>query len=152
MANTYTQIYIHYVFAVQNRMCLIQPKWKDDLYKYMNGIVEKQGHKVFETGGIADHVHLLVSMRPTQSSSDLMFHIKRSSSLWINENRFVAGKFSWQEGFGGFSYGKPQIPDIANYIKNQENHHKKRSFIEEYIGFLKLFEIEYDERYVFKPI
>ena len=152
MANTYTQIYNHYVFAVQNRLCLIQPKWKNDLYKYMTGIIEKQGHKLFEIGGIADHVHMLVSMSPKQSSSDLMFHTKRSSSLWINENRFVAGKFSWQEGFGGFSYGKSQIPNIANYIKNQEIHHKKRSFIEEYIEFLKLFDIEYDERYTFKPI
>ena len=152
MANTYTQIYIHYVFAVQNRLSLIQSKWKNDLHKYMTGIIEQQGHKLLQIGGMSDHVHALVSMNPKQSPSDLMFHVKRSSSLWINENRFVMGKFSWQEGFGAFSYGKSQIPNVANYIENQESHHKKRSFMEEYLEFLKLFEIEYDERYVFKPI
>ena len=152
MANTYTQIYIHYVFAVQNRDSVIHPKWKNDLYKYMTGIVEQQGHKLLQIGGMPDHIHVLVSMNPKQSSSDLMFHVKRNSSLWINKNQFVAGKFSWQEGFGAFSYGKSQIPNIANYIENQEVHHKKRNFMEEYLEFLKLFEIEYDERYVFKPI
>jgi len=152
MANTYTQIYIHYVFAVQNRCGLIQSKWKNDLYKYMTGIVEQQGHKLFQIGGMPDHVHALVSMNPQQSPSDLMFHVKRGSSLWVNGNRFVTGKFSWQDGFGAFSYGKSQIPDITNYIASQEVHHKKRSFMEEYLEFLKLFGIEYDERYVFKPI
>jgi len=152
MANTYTQIYIHYVFAVQNRLNLIQPKWKTDLYKYMAEIVEQQGHKLFQIGGVEDHVHLLVSMNPKQSPSDLMFHVKRSSSLWINDNRFVMGKFSWQEGFGAFSYGKSQIPNVANYIAKQEIHHKKRNFMEEYLELLKLFGVEYDERYVFKPI
>ena len=152
MANTYTQIYIHYVFAVQNRLSLIQSKWKNDLYKYITGIVEQQGHKLLQIGGMSDHVHALVSMSPKQSPSDLMFHVKRSSSLWINENRFVIGKFSWQEGFGAFSYGKSQIPNVANYIENQEIRHKKRNFMEEYLELLKLFEIEYDERYVFKSI
>ena len=152
MANTYTQIYIHYVFAVQNRLSIIQSKWENDLHKYMTGIVEQQGHKLLQIGGMPDHVHALVSMNPKQSPSDLMFHVKRSSSLWINDNRFVMGKFSWQEGFGAFSYGKSQIPNVANYIENQENHHKKRNFMEEYLELLKLFEIEYDERYVFKPI
>jgi len=152
MANTYTQIYIHYIFAVQNRLGLIQTKWKNHLYKYITGIVEQQGHKLLQIGGMPDHVHALISMSPKQSSSDLMFHIKRSSSLWINDNRFVMGKFSWQEGFGAFSYGKSQIPNVANYIENQEIHHKKRNFMEEYLELLKLFEIEYDERYIFKPI
>jgi len=152
MANTYTQIYIHYIFAVQNRLSLIQSKWKDDLHKYMTGIIEQQGNKLLQIGGMPDHVHVLVSMSPKQSPSDLMFHVKRSSSLWINDKRFVMGKFSWQEGFGAFSYGKSQIPNVAAYIENQENHHKKRNFMEEYLELLKLFEIEYDERYVFKPI
>ncbi len=152
MANTYTQLYIHYVFAVQNRLSLINENWKTQLYKYMNGIVEQQGHKSFAINGMPDHVHILISMNPKQAPSDLMFNIKRSASLWINENRFVAGKFSWQEGFGGFSYGKSQIPDIVQYIENQENHHRKRTFHEEYLEFLKAFGIEYDERYVFKPV
>jgi REP element-mobilizing transposase RayT len=152
MANTYAQIYIHYVFAVQNRLGLIQERWRDELYKYMTGTITNKGHKLLQIGGMPDHIHALVSMSPKQSSSDLMADVKRSSSLWINEKRFVAGKFSWQEGFGAFSYGKSQISDIANYIANQEKHHKKRTFMEEYLDFLKLFEIEYDERYVFKPV
>jgi REP element-mobilizing transposase RayT len=118
----------------------------------MNGIITNNGHKLFVIGGMPDHVHTLVSMSPKQSSSDLMADVKRSSSLWINENRLVMGQFSWQEGFGAFSYGKSQISDIAKYIENQEQHHKKRTFMEEYRQFLKLFEIEYDERYVFKPL
>ncbi|MDR0834223.1 MAG: IS200/IS605 family transposase [Candidatus Symbiothrix sp.] len=152
MANTYTQIYIHYVFAVQNRIGLIQNRWRDDLYKYMNGIIANNGHKLFAIGGMPDHVHALVSMSPKQAVSDLMADVKRSSSLWINNHRLVMGKFSWQEGFGAFSYGKSQISNIANYIETQEQHHGKRTFKEEYLEFLKLFEIEYDERYVFKSI
>jgi REP element-mobilizing transposase RayT len=152
MANTYTQIYIHYVFAVQNRFGLIQPNWQNDLYKYMTGIVQQQEHKLLQIGGMPDHVHVLVSMNPKQSPSDLMFHVKRSSSLWINDHRLVMGKFLWQEGFGAFSYGKSQIPVIAKYIETQEKHHVKRTFMEEYLKFLKRFDIEYDERYVFKPI
>lgn len=152
MANTYTQIYIHYVFAVQNRISLIRPDWETDLYKYMNGIISKQGHLLCVINGMPDHIHALVSMNPKQSPSNLMQDIKRSSTLWINENRLVAGKFSWQEGFGAFSYGKSQVFSISNYIEDQKRHHKKRSFIEEYLQFLKLFEIKYDERYVYKPI
>jgi REP element-mobilizing transposase RayT len=139
------------VFTVQNRICLIH-EWKNDLYKYMTGIVSQQGHKLLAIGGMPDHVHVLVSMNPSQAPSDLMFHIKRSSSLWINEKRLVAGKFAWQEGFGAFSYGKSQIPDVATYIETQEEHHKKRNFTEEYKEFLKLFNIEYDEKYIFKPV
>ena len=152
MANTYTQLYIHFVFAVQNRISLILNNWQIELYKYMNGIIEQQGHKPFAINGMPDHVHVLVSMRPTQAPSDLMYHIKRSSSLWINENKFVSGKFSWQEGFGAFSYGKSQIPDITRYIDKQQKHHLKRTFYEEYIDFLKAFEIDFDERYILKPI
>ena len=152
MANTYSQIYLHFVFAVQNRISLISPKWQVDLYKYMSGIISNNGHKTYAINGMPDHVHALVSMNPKQAPSDLMHDVKRSSSLWINENRFVAGKFAWQEGFGVFSYGKSQIPDIARYIEQQKKHHEKRTFIEEYIQFLKLFEIEYDERYIYKPI
>lgn len=152
MPNTYTQLYIHYVFAVQNRLSLIQDSWKTELYKYMNGIIKQQGHKPFSINGMPDHVHALVSMSPKQAPSDLLYNLKRSSSIWVNENKLVVGKFSWQEGFGAFSYGKSQIPSIVTYIEKQENHHKKQTFYEEYLEFLKLFEIEYDERYVFKPI
>jgi putative transposase len=118
----------------------------------MNSIIEQQGHKPFTINGISDHVHVLVSMNPMQSPSDLMYHVKRSSSLWANENRFVKGRFSWQEGFGAFSYGKSQIPDIIKYIDDQYKRHQKRTFREEYLEQLKAFDIEYNERFLFKPI
>jgi putative transposase len=152
MANTYTQIYIQFVFAVQNRVSLITEDWQDKLYKYMTGIIGQQEHKLMAINGMPDHVHILVSMNPKQAPSDLMFYVKRSSSIWINDNKLCVDKFSWQEGFGAFSYGKSQIPIIARYIENQQKHHMKRNFINEYIGFLKAFEIEYDERNIYKPI
>jgi REP-associated tyrosine transposase len=152
MANTYTQLYMHYVFAVQNRLSLISSGWQTDLFKYMNGIITQQGHKPFAINGMPDHVHILVSMSPVHAPSDLMYHIKRSSSLWINQNKFVAGKFSWQEGFGAFSYGKSQIPVIAGYIENQSNHHKKESFYKEYLDLLTEYDVPFDERYIFKPL
>jgi REP element-mobilizing transposase RayT len=116
MANTYTQLYIHYVFSVQNRLSLINKKWQDDLYKYMTGIIIQQGHKLYVINGMNDHVHALISMNPKQAPSDLMYHLKRSSSLWINENKLSVGKFSWQEGFGAFSLGKPQLAEKIKYI------------------------------------
>lgn len=152
MANTYSQIYLHFVFAVQNRTSLIHPHWQEDLYKYMSGIISKHDHKLYVINGMPDHVHALVSMNPRQAPSELMHDVKRSSSLWINDNHFVRGKFSWQEGFGVFSYGHSQIPDVANYIEQQKSHHEKRTFIEEYIAFLKLFNVDYDERYIYKVI
>ena len=152
MADTYTQLYIHFIFAVQNRLSLIRTNWQSDLYKYMNGIIEQQGHKPFAINGMPDHVHLLISLNPKQSSSELIYHIKRSSTIWINENKFVKGKFSWQEGFGAFSYSKSQIPNIIRYIDTQQTHHLKQTFHEEFLDFLKAFEIEFDERYVFTQI
>ena len=152
MANTYTQIYIQYVFAVQNRISLIKNEWKDELYKYMTGIINQHEHKLLSSGGMTEHIHALVSMHPKQAPSDLMYELKRSSSLWINENKFVVGKFSWQEGFGAFSYSQSQISRVSKYIENQETHHKKKTFREEYLDFLKAFNIEYDERYVYKEI
>ncbi|GHT60928.1 IS200/IS605 family transposase [Bacteroidia bacterium] len=150
MANTYTQIHIHAVFAVQNRLSLIQKQWQDELYKYITGIITNNGHKLLQIGGMSDHVHVLFGMRPTQSLSDLMKDIKGSSSKWINEKRFVMGKFTWQEGYGAFSYGKSQINSVVQYIQRQEIHHSKRNFADEYMELLKLFEIEFDERYILK--
>ena len=152
MANTYSKIYLHFVFAVQNRISLINPTWQDELYKYMAGIISKYEHKAYCINGMPDHVHALVSMCPKQAPSDLMHDVKRSSSLWINDHRLVAGKFSWQEGFGVFSYGNSQIPQIAKYIETQQKHHAAHTFIEEYKALLKIFEIEYDERYLYKEI
>jgi REP element-mobilizing transposase RayT len=140
------------VFAVQNRNCIIGNNWKDELYKYITGIVRNHNHKPLIINGMPDHLHLLIGLRPTQSISDLMQDIKGNSSRWINERNLVPGKFSWQEGYGAFSYSKSELSNIIHYIDNQESHHKKKSFMEEYIELLEEFEIDYDERYVFKPV
>lgn len=152
MANTYSQIYHHYVFAVKHRQCLIQHEWKDELFKYMTGCVTKHGCKLLSIGGVADHVHLLVGMAPTVSSTTLMTDVKRSSALWINEKFYRPGFFSWQNGYGVFSYAKSDIPNVARYIANQEAHHQKKPFREEYLKILKDFEVDYDERYIFHSV
>ena len=150
MANTYTQIHIHAIFAVQNRLSLIEKQWKEELYRYITGIISNNGHKLLQIGGMPDHIHILFGMRPIQSLSDLLKDIKGSSSKWVNENRFVRGKFSWQEGYGAFSYGKSQIKNVIHYIQTQEEHHKKKTFKDEYVEFLKIFNIEFDEKYILK--
>ena len=152
MGNAYTQIHIQAVFAVQNRDCIIGKAWKSDLYKYITGIIQNHNHKVLAINGMPDHVHVFFGMRPTQSLSDLMQDIKGGSSKWINQRGFVKGKFSWQEGYGAFSYSKSHVDSVIDYIKNQEEHHRKKSFIEEYHALLKEFDIDFDERYVFKPV
>jgi len=152
MANTYTQIHIHAVFTVQNRECLISNSWKDELYKYISGIVQNNKHKLLAINGMPDHIHILFGFRPSQSLSDLVQDIKGNSSKWINEKRYLKGKFFWQEGYGAFSYSKADLPAVVDYVNNQTLHHKRKSFSEEYIEILKEFEIEYDDRYVFKPV
>ena len=152
MANTFTQIHIHAIFAVQNRMSLIDKSLQDRLYKYIIAIIQKNGHKVLSIGGMPDHVHILFGFRPIQALSNLMLEVKRDSSEWINEERLVMGRFSWQEGYGAFSYSKSHISHVAKYIENQEEHHKKRTFIVEYKKILENFDIKYDEQYIFKPI
>lgn len=152
MANTYTQIHIQAVFSVQNRHSLISPNWQDELYKYITGIVHKNKHKLLIINGMPDHIHTLIGLRPSQSISDLMQDIKGSSSLWINQQGFLRTRFSWQEGYGAFSYCKPDLPKIINYILNQQKHHQKKTFYEEYMELLKEFGITHDERYVFKPV
>ena len=152
MSNTYTQIHIHFVFAVKFRYGIIKASWKDELYKYITGIIKNNDHKLLCINGMSDHVHILAGVRPSQSVSDLMQDIKGSSSKWINEKGLMTGKFEWQEGYGAFSYGKSQIKEVINYIENQELHHKKKSFFEEYRDFLKAFEIDFDERYIFQDL
>ena len=152
MANTYTQIHIQTVFAVQNRQCLIQKEWKDELYKYITGIIQNHDHKLLQINGMPDHLHIFFGMRPKQSLSNLMKIVKGESSEWINKKGFLRNKFSWQEGYGAFSYAKSQVPKVIRYIQNQEDHHKKKTFIEEYLDFLKAFEVEFDDRYIFKSI
>ncbi|KIQ17333.1 transposase [Flavobacterium sp. MEB061] len=152
MANTYTQIHIHFVFAVKFRQAIISNDWKDELYKYIAGIIKSNNHKLLAINGVADHIHILVGIRPAQSISDLMKHIKQDSSKWINKNNFLKNHFEWQEGYGAFSYSKSQLNAVVNYIQNQELHHQKKTFREEYIDFLDKFEIDYDERFIFKEL
>ena len=152
MANTYTQIHLHLIFAVQNRISLIQNIWKDRLCEYITGIVQQHTHKMIIVNGMPDHLHIVIGMRPIQSLSDLMQDIKGNSSKWINDNKLVAGKFAWQEGYGAFSYNKSQLPKLIEYVRNQDEHHKKKTFIEEYKDFLKAFEVEFDEKYIFKEL
>ena len=152
MSNTYTQIHIHAVFAVKNRVGIIHKEWKDELYKYITGIIQKNDHKMLMINGVEDHVHLFFGMRPTQTLSDLMQDVKANSSKWINERGFVKDRFEWQSGYGAFSYSKSHIPAVIKYIENQETHHAKQTFIEEYKDLLDQFEVDYDECYIFKPL
>ncbi|MCX7547812.1 IS200/IS605 family transposase [Xanthomarina sp. F1114] len=152
MANTYTQIHIQAVFAVKNRESLIHNKWKEELYKYITGILQNNNHKMLIINGMPNHIHILFGMRPTQSLSELMQQIKQDSSKWINQKGFINGKFSWQSGYGAFSYSKNELPRIINYIKNQEEHHKSASFSEEYLKLLNDFKVDFDERYILKQI
>lgn len=150
MANTYTQIHIQFVFAVKYRNGLIHSSYKKELYQYISGIIKANNHKLLAINGMPDHLHIFIGMRPTQSISDLLQDIKGSSSKWINKKKFLKVKFEWQEGYGAFSYSKSHVNDVISYIKNQENHHKKESFRDEYLKFLKVFEVDYDERYIFR--
>jgi len=152
MANTYSQIHIQAIFAVQNRACVIQPTWKDELYKYVTGIIKKNGHRLLAINGMPDHVHVFFGMRPVQSISDLLQDIKGSSSKWINNKRFINSHFTWQEGYGAFSYSKSDVDKVIEYIKNQEQHHKKISFKQEYINILNEFGLSYDDHYIFKSL
>ena len=152
MANTYTQIHIQAVFVIQNRQSLIHKEWEAELFKYITGIIQNNGHKVLQINGMPDHIHVFFGMRPAQSVSDLLQQVKKSSTDWINEKGFLKQQFSWQAGYGAFSYAKSQVPAVISYIQNQKIHHKVKSFQEEYIEFLEEFEIDYDKRYVFKPI
>jgi len=149
MANTYTQIHIQFVFAVKYRDGLIHSSFKEELYQYISGIIKANNHKLLAINGTSDHIHILIGMRPTQSISELMQIIKANSSKWINENRFVVGKFQWQTGFGAFSVGASSVDAVINYIKTQEEHHRKKTFREEYIEFLDTYQIDYNINYLF---
>lgn len=150
MPNTYTQIHIQFVFVVKYRKAMIDKSFKEELYQYITGIVQSYGHKMLAINGVEDHVHVFIGMRPTQSISDLMQDVKGSSSKWINDKKLLNVKFEWQEGYGAFSYSKSHVQNVINYIKKQEQHHAKQTFQDEYLEFLKKFDIEYDERYIFK--
>ena len=150
MANTYTQIYIQVVFAVEGRQNLIAPEHNEELQKYITGIVTAQRQKLIAINNMPDHLHLLVGLRPDAALSDLVRDIKANSSKFINEKHWVIGRFSWQEGFGAFSYSRSQLGTVIRYIENQQKHHAKKSFREEYVSLLEKFGVEYDARYIFK--
>lgn len=152
MANTYTQIYIQIVFAVENRISLITDQWREQLHKYITGIIQNHSHKLIVINSMADHIHIFIGMKPIQALSDLLQDIKEYSSKWINANKFVMGHFNWQAGYGAFSYSHSHIDSVAKYIQNQKLHHQKKTFRQEYIEFLEKFHVEYDDRYIFKEV
>jgi REP element-mobilizing transposase RayT len=152
MPNTYSQIYIQIVFAVKGRQNLISKNNREELHKYITGIVQSREQKMLAIFAMPDHVHILVGMKPNLSISDLVRDVKAGSSKYINDNKWIQGKFNWQEGFGAFSYAKSQQDMVVKYILNQEEHHKTKSFKEEYLEFLEKFEIDYDEKYLFEWI
>ncbi len=152
MANTYTQIHIQCVFAVKFRQSVIQKVWKERLCQYITGIVQNHNHKLIAINSMPDHLHVFFGFRPDQSLSDLMRMVKGESSEWINQNKLSTSIFRWQEGYGAFSYSKSQINAVARYIENQEEHHQKKTFLEEYKNFLENFDVQYDERYIFKEL
>jgi REP element-mobilizing transposase RayT len=150
MANTYTQLYIHCVFAVKYRAAVLQPEWDERLRLYISAIAQNAGHKMLAINNMPDHLHFFVGLNPAQSISDMLRHIKGDSSEWINKEKLTKRKFNWQDGYGAFSNSKSQIDSVVKYILNQKEHHKKTSFIEEYKAMLVKFGVEYDERYIFK--
>jgi REP element-mobilizing transposase RayT len=150
MANTFSQIYIQTVFAVSERESLIKPEFKEDLYKYITGIVRNQGQKLIAINGTPDQVHILIGLKPAMALADLVREIKADSTNFVNEQKLVHGRFNWQEGYGAFSYGHSQLDTIIRYIRNQERHHQRRSFKDEYMTLLRKFDIAFEEKYVFK--
>ncbi|MDR2116731.1 MAG: IS200/IS605 family transposase [Planctomycetaceae bacterium] len=148
-SRTFSQIYIQIVFAVKHRKALIHSSWKDELYKYITGIVQAKGQKMLAINGTSDHIHFLIGMRPACCLSDLVREIKKSTDVFIKEKRFLSYPFQWQDGFGAFSYGHSAIGNVIQYIQQQEEHHRKKSFKEEYIAFLHKFEIEFENEHLF---
>ena len=149
MANTYTQISIQAIFAVKGRDNIITNNWRDDLHKYIAGII-RQESTLLAVGGWKDHIHIFAGLPPVLSVSEFVQKIKANSSKWINEQKFVKGKFQWQNGYEAFSYSRNQRDDVINYIMRQEEHHKAKSFREEYLDFLRNFEVEYKPEYLFE--
>jgi len=149
MAGTYSQVYIQVVFAVKHRESLLSKPWREEVFKYISAIIKEKGSKSIIVNGVEDHIHCFIGLKPACSIADLVRDIKNNSSKFINERKFVNGKFQWQEGYGVFSYANSQVKSVFNYILNQEEHHEKSSFKEEYSNFLNEFEIEYKDEFLF---
>jgi len=152
MSNSYTQIHIQFVFAVRYRTAIIDPEWKERLHQYITGIFQANKHKMLQINSMPDHIHIFIGMRPHQSISALIQNVKTESSKWIKDQNLCSYPFAWQEGYGAFSYSKSQVPDVIRYIVNQETHHQKITFLDEYRKLLTMFDIEWDERYIFKKL
>ncbi|MEX0906160.1 MAG: IS200/IS605 family transposase [Balneolaceae bacterium] len=152
MANTYHKIYIHTIFAVKFRKGVINPEWEDKLHSVIGNLINESGGKAIITNGMEDHIHCFFHAKPAIAISDTMKSVKAKSSKWINKHKLLRHRFQWQKGFGCFSYGHSQKNDVYQYILNQKEHHKKMSFQQEYEKLLKMFEIEYDEQFLFKEL
>ncbi|MGN7785146.1 IS200/IS605 family transposase [Niabella sp. 22666] len=150
MANTYTKLYIQIVFAVKGRASLIRKEFKDELQKYMTGIIQNKKQKLYAIYCMPDHVHIFVSMGPELAISDLVRDVKANATSFINDKRWIEGHFEWQRGFGAFSYSESQVNAVVNYVLNQREHHEKKTFREEYIELLKEFDIDFDNKYLFE--
>lgn len=150
--STYSQIYIQVVFAVKNRKSLIEPTWEEQLYKYITGIITNKGQKLLAINGIPNHIHILIGMKPSCCLSDLVREIKKSTTSWIRDSKLCEYKFEWQQGFGAFSYSPSDLNSVISYIQKQKEHHKKKSFKDEYLILLKEFQVRYDEAYLFEWI
>jgi putative transposase len=149
MANTYTQCYFHLIFAVKNRDALIRKEWKNDLERYISVIVQNHKHKLLAIGSMPDHIHISIGYNLNHLIPDMVEEIKTSSNKWIKENRLSKFRFAWQKGYGAFTNSKSQLDGVVKYVLNQETHHKKKTFREEYLKILKNNEIEYKDEYLF---
>lgn len=150
MPDSYSQIHIQLVFAVKYRAAQIATDWKGELHKVITSLVQSRKHKMLQINSMPDHIHLLIGLRPVEAISSLVQFVKSESTKWVNEGKHCRSKFLWQEGYGAFSYSHSDLPKVIAYIQNQESHHKKKSFLDEYRDFLQAFEIEYKEEYIFK--
>ena len=148
MAGTYTNLIYHMVFSTKERAPLLTDDVASELYPYIGGIIRGEGGVALEIGGMADHLHLLVQLKPKPSVADVLMKIKGNSSKWMNEQQKCSCRFGWQEGYGAFSVSESQVPVVAKYIQSQEDHHRSRGFKEEFIEFLEKHGIEYDDRYI----
>jgi len=150
MANTYTQLYVQIIFSPRGRQNLTHNRIKNDIYKYIVGIIKKKNQKPMIINGMPDHVHIFLGFSPDIAISDLVRDIKSNSTNFINDNKLIQGKFSWQKGFGAFTYNKSQVPMVVRYIKNQEEHHRRKTFKEEYLELLEKFGVDYKKQYLFE--
>jgi len=148
--NTYTQLYVQLVFATKFRKSSLKNEFRKEVWRYISGIISNKDHKSIIVNGMPDHVHILIGLNPKMAISDLVRDIKRSSSHFINENKWVPGKFQWQDGYGAFSYSRSHLSNVYNYIKNQEIHHWEKTFREEYLNLLKEHHVDFEERYMFE--